>query len=137
MQRANTLAGCTCSAGLMYICMVGPPRDLYQLARKGFNVTLTCLSCERRVTVETTLLIALFVRQRWHTTWPLPRRFRCARCGTRRVRVGITLAEARGAPDPSSPLHTTKPPPAGLPTKLWRWHTADERERQRMVRALR
>jgi hypothetical protein len=79
--------------------MVGPIRTLEDLARKGFDVNATCLSCRYTRTIPIAEVRRLFRERRRPESWRgAEKRWRCSWCGHRGdVELRAFLAAPAGA----------------------------------------
>ncbi|TRW17723.1 hypothetical protein [Glacieibacterium frigidum] len=121
--------------------MAGPVRSLDDLSNKGADLVIACRACGHDRTVAIEQVMAVFFRRRWSTDWSAAhQRFRCRKCGSKDVRLGVDFygyavrRQRRPAALAAVPV-TLKPglhpPPPGV--SLSEWNRATERERKRLV----
>lgn len=121
--------------------MAGPVRSLDDLSNKGADLTIACRACGHDRSVAIEQVITIFYRRRWETDWRLAHaRFRCRRCGSKHVRLGVDFygyalrrqrrpASLAVVPETLKPgLH---PPSPGV--LISEWNRATERERKKLT----
>ncbi len=65
-------------------------KSLHDVARIKADLRVRCLSCQHVAIFRVRHVIAYFINRGWNCAWELvPLRFRCGRCGSKRIECGI------------------------------------------------
>lgn len=80
-------------------------KSLHDVAKVGGDLKVTCCACDHVAVFAVRRVIAYFFSRGWNVAWEMvPCRFRCGRCGSKRVECGIAPAVERLVPPKPEPI---------------------------------
>jgi hypothetical protein len=80
-------------------------KSLHDVARVGGDLKVTCRGCGHVAIFVVRKVTAYFLARGWNPAWELvPGRFRCGRCGSKRVDCGIAPPVERLIPPKPEPV---------------------------------
>lgn len=86
---------------------MGLPRikSLHDVARVGGDLKVKCRACGHVAVFAVRKVTAYFLARGWNPAWELvPQRFRCGRCGAKRIDCGIAPAVEQLVPPRPEPI---------------------------------
>lgn len=82
-------------------------KSLHDVAKVEGDLKVTCRGCGHVAIFAVRRVIAYFLVRNWNTAWELVHtRFRCGRCGSKRIECGIAPAVERMVPPKPEPIES-------------------------------